>query len=196
MTAGTGDSRDGGEVEALITDRYLESLLVGDQLGRAGLGLVPAAFAPAGYATDDRLHPAVRLAATQLTRDLPRFHPSFRFEERLAQRLAGIADAMRLPAVAGAEGTLIRLDPVPGREDLLFDPLADGSLDDDRFLGTFLDGPLDERFDRVRPLLIGGALTSAALSLAGAFFVAWRRTRPPLTPMARAARAVARGRLA
>lgn len=196
MTAGTGESRDGGEIEALVTDRYLESLLVGDQDGRPGLGLAPAGFAPAGYAPLDRLQPAVRLAATQLTRDLPRFHPSFRFEERLALRLVGIADAMRLPAAAGAEGTLIRLDPAPGPGDLVFDPLAAGSLDDDRFLGSILDGPLDERLDRVRPLLIGGALTSAALSLAGAVFVAWRRTRPPLTPMARAARAVARGRLA
>jgi hypothetical protein len=182
VTAGTGESRDGGEIEALVTDRYLESLLVGDQNGRPGLGLAPAGFVPAGFVPLDRLQPAVRLAATQLTRDLPRFHPSFRFEERLALRLAGIADAMRLPAAAGAEGTLIRLDPARGPGELLFDPLADRSL--------------DERLDRVRPLLIGGALTSAALSLAGAVFVAWRRTRPPLTPMARAARAVARGRLA
>ena len=46
-----------------------------------------------------------------------------------------------------------------------------------------------------RPLLIGGALTSAALSLAGAAYVAWRLNRPPASPMARAARAVARTRL-
>ena len=46
-----------------------------------------------------------------------------------------------------------------------------------------------------RPLLIGGALTSAALSIAGAAYVAWRLNRPPGSPMARAARAVARTRL-
>ncbi len=46
-----------------------------------------------------------------------------------------------------------------------------------------------------RPLLIGGALTSAALSLAGAVYVAWRLNRPAGGPMARAARAVARTRL-
>jgi hypothetical protein len=49
-----------------------------------------------------------------------------------------------------------------------------------------------------RPLLIGGALTSAALSIAGAAFVAWRFGRPgrASTPMARAARAVRDARLA
>ncbi len=39
-------------------------------------------------------------------------------------------------------------------------------------------------------MLVGGALTSAALSLAGAAFVAWRLTRAaPADPMARAVRA-------
>ncbi|HEX2755925.1 MAG TPA: hypothetical protein VHM48_10700, partial [Candidatus Limnocylindrales bacterium] len=48
-----------------------------------------------------------------------------------------------------------------------------------------------------RPLLIGGALTSAALSIAGAAFVAWRLGRPgrASTPMARAARVVRTARL-
>ena len=45
-----------------------------------------------------------------------------------------------------------------------------------------------------RPLLIGGALTSAALSIAGAAYVAWRLNRPPASAMVRAARAVARTR--
>jgi hypothetical protein len=183
VRGGLHGSRDGGEIEALVTDRYLESLLA----GVAGPGFAVLAH--------DRLDPAVRVAATQLTADLPRFHPSFRFEERLALRLASIADAMRLPAAAGGEGAVIRLDAA-ARELPAFDPLADGALDGDRFFSGLLDGPLDERLDRVRPLLIGGALTSAALSLAGAAYVAWRRTRPPVAPMARAVRAVARGRLA
>jgi hypothetical protein len=37
-------------------------------------------------------------------------------------------------------------------------------------------------------------LTSAALSLAGAAYVAWRRGRPPANAMTRAVRAVARAR--
>ena len=48
-----------------------------------------------------------------------------------------------------------------------------------------------------RPLIIGGALTSAALSIAGAAYVAWRRGRPERRdPMARAARAVREARRA
>jgi hypothetical protein len=52
-----------------------------------------------------------------------------------------------------------------------------------------------------RPLIIGGALTSAVISLAGAALVAWRFARPPLGrpplgPMARAVRAAQQARLA
>jgi len=48
---------------------------------------------------------------------------------------------------------------------------------------------------QVRPVVIGGVLTSAAISLAGAAYVAWRRGRPPVDPMSRAVRAVSRARL-
>ncbi len=165
MSAG---QRDGGEIEALITDRYLEALLAtaaGEQLA---------------VSTSDRVDPAVRAATARLRDDLPRLHPSFRFEERLARRLAEVAAGVRIPAAAGSEGTVVPIRFVgPG-------------LDDDDLL---FDGPLDERPDRVRPLLIGGALTSAALSLAGAAYVAWRRTHPTLTPMERAIRAAAARRL-
>ena len=84
---------------------------------------------------------------------------------------------MRLPAAAGAEGLVVPL-PIerpahrPRREDEA--PPGSGR----------------------RPLIIGGALTSAALSLAGAAYVAWRLNRPAAGPMVRAARAVARSRLA
>lgn len=173
MTAG---ARDGGEIEALVTDRYLESLLT--------LGLDDTTPASRGETIAARLQPQVRLASDRLARDAPRYHPSFRFEERVALNLAEIAASMRLRQAAGGEGTVIPIgrranvdgDALDPRDDLLF------------------DGPLDGRPDR-RPLLIGGALTSAALSLAGAAFVAWWRTRPD-TPMARAVRAVGRGRLA
>ncbi|HSK53259.1 MAG TPA: hypothetical protein VLA44_10920 [Clostridia bacterium] len=171
-----GGMRDGGEIEALVTDRYLESLLT---LGVAGL-------AEGGAAGDDRLHPDVRRATEHLRRDLPRFHPSFRFEERVALRLAELAAAMRVPAAAGGERAVvpIAIGPASG-----FDPAGDPVEDDDA------DQDADELLERVRPLLIRGALTSAALSLAGAAYVAWRRNRPPSDAMARAVRAVARARL-
>jgi hypothetical protein len=120
------------------------------------------------------------MASARLTRDLPRFHPSFRFEERLAVRLAEAAAAMRLPAAAGAEGSLSVLPPpAAGLRADGFDPFAD---------------PVDPEGDldlvaRPRPLLIGGAMAVSALSLAGAAWVAWRRSRAGGSPMARAARA-------
>ena len=134
----------GSGIDALQTDRYLDSLLSADR---------DAADAPA----DSRLDPIIREVATRLRRHLAPVHPSFRFEERLANRLAEAASSMRLADAAGAEGASVAapradIDPF---EDLLGEDVA----------------------ARARPLLIGGALTSAALSIAGAAFVAWRRTR-------------------
>ena len=172
----TAAARDGGEIEALVTDRYLESLLT--------LGLENATPTSLGATIAARLQPQVRLASDRLARDAPRYHPSFRFEERVALNLAEIAASMRVQQAAGGEGTVVPFGRRTNVDGDAFDPRAD----------LLFDGPLDERPDR-RPLLIGGALTSAALSLAGAAFVAWWRTRPA-TPMARAVRAVGRGRLA
>jgi hypothetical protein len=167
--------RDGVEIDALVIDRYLESLLV------ARAGGADAVPAPAD------LDPGLRDLADRLVRALPRLHPSFRFEEALSARLATAALARRRPMAAGAEGRVIAL---PGRLEP-FDPL-------DPELAAYLDrGPLeDDDPARVRPLLIGGALTSAALSLAGAVYVAWRLRRTGSSPMERAARAVAATRLA
>jgi hypothetical protein len=152
--------RDVGEVEALITDRYLDSLLTA------------AAPAP-GTPIDDpatTVGAAVRAVSRRLATDLPRFHPSFRFEERLALRLAEVAASMRLPLAAGGEGQAVsihRIQPVGP------DPL-----------GVAGDAEADDRADN-RPLLIGGAVAASALSLAGAW-LAWRRRT---SPMARAIRA-------
>jgi hypothetical protein len=172
----TAGARDGGEIEALVTDRYLESLLT--------LGLDDTTPAPFGKTIAARLQPQVRRASERLARDAPRYHPSFRFEERVALNLAEIAASMRVQQAAGGEGTVVPIGLPSNADSDTFDPRED----------LLFDGPLDGRPDR-RPLLIGGALTSAALSLAGAAFVAWWRTRPD-TPMARAVRAVGRGRLA
>lgn len=172
----SGRGSDGSEIEALVTDRYLEALLAA----------ATSANPESGTAAGDRLRPEVRDAATRLRDELPRLHPSFRFEERLAQRLAGVAAGMRIPHAAGGEGTVV---PIASHRIIT----AGAAAPDEHLL---FDGPLDERPDRVRPLLIGGALTSAALSIAGAAYVAWRRTRPATTPMERAVRAVVARRLA
>jgi hypothetical protein len=161
--------RDAAEADALLTDRYLESLLAADDR--------QAADAPA----DASLDRSVRDAATRLRRNLVRVHPSFRFEERLAGRLSDVARSMRLAPAAGG-GAIVAIRPPRPEGSAGFDPLADPNDNDDTSA-------------RTRPLLIGGALTSAALSIAGAAFVAWRRTRPARSPMARAARAAHAERL-
>ena len=71
MTAGSL-GRD-GDIEAFVVDRYLESLLARQPMDPDG---VP----------DDLAATARRLAGV-----LPRYHPSFRFEEDLAARLAAVA---------------------------------------------------------------------------------------------------------
>ena len=143
MTVGP-TARD-GEIEALVVDRYLESLLSREPL-------------------DQRDIPADLLAtARQLASGIRRYHPSFRFEEDLAARLAAMA----------SEGT--------GR--LIEFPIA----------ATRAVAAGDERAGAVRPVVIGG-VTSAALAIAGAAYVAWRRGRPPAHAMTRAVRAVARAR--
>jgi hypothetical protein len=160
--------RDSGEIEAIVVDRYLDSLLSRRPTDPDG---VPA---------------DLRAAAGRLVEELPRFHPSFGFEERLARRLAEIALGLRLPLAAGAEGVVVPFggagDAVPclGRDD---DPRWRDELD--ALVGSHLGN---------RPVVIGGVLTSAAISIAGAAFVAWR-LRHPEAPMRRAARAVARSRM-
>ena len=152
--------RDGGEVEALITDRYLDSLLAVAPMTANGGG--------GPFAADDSLGAAVRAVSRRLATDLPRFHPSFRFEERLALRLAEVAASMRLPIAAGGEGHSMAIREL---HPALPDPLR--------------VAPEDEDDRDARPLLIGGAVAASALSLAGAW-LAWRRRT---SPMARAVRA-------
>jgi hypothetical protein len=150
------DAGRDGENEAFIVDRYLDSLLARGPTDLAGIS------------------PDLRRTAEILATALPRFHPSFRFEEALAARLA--ATAAGTDTGADPDATLI---PFPL-------PAADRG-------GRLVVGL---RPAQVHPMVLGGVLTSAALSLAGAAYVAWRRSHSPTDPMLRAVRAVARGRIA
>ncbi len=176
--------REAIEVEALVTDLYLESLLAS-----RGAGTVEAAAF--GWADGD-LDRGVRLASLRLRRDLPRFHPSFRFEERLALRLAEASAARRMARAVGADGGPILL---AGRS-RVGRSRAGRPFDDDE-LAALVDmaDPEASLRRRTRPLLIGGAVASAALSLAGAAFVAWRRSHGG-SAMARAVRAAHAARAA
>ncbi len=190
MTAGRMPERDAAAVEALIADRYLDDLLA-------------AADRRAEDAPGDALiAPELRDAARVLRRTLVRIHPSFRFEERLAGRLSELAAAQAHPVAAAGGGVVL---PFAGRG-------TASSLDaTDPLLAAILSGgldPADEAAVRAesragiprRPLLVGGAITSAAISLVGVAWVAWRAARPPArTPgaaMGRAARAAHARRLA
>lgn len=180
------------EVEALVTDRYLDSLLIeADLVGRdpgASAGgarrwpwFLTGLLGGSGSSDPARLDSSVRLASERLTRDLPRFHPSFRFEERLAVRLAEAAAAMHLPLAASGESSarVVALPmPLPG---VGRGPVAAQDRRTRRTRWTAASDP--------RPLLVGGAVAASALSLAGAAWVAWRRGRVHGSPMARAARA-------
>jgi hypothetical protein len=172
-SGGTG-GRDTGDVDALITDRYLESILAAH--GR-GADRSPVAI-------DAQPTLAVRLAADRLAMELPRLHPSFRFEEALAAKLSQAAARMRLSTAAG--GAPVALPPDIGS--VPFGPASRADV----LVRFRREGTLEVG----RPLLIGGAITSAAISLAGAAYVAWRIRHPQASPMVRAARAVARTRLA
>ena len=157
---------ESSEVQALITDRYLDSLLA----------IAPA---PAGEPVEDpdaSVGAAVRAISRRLATDLPRFHPSFRFEERLALRLAQLAASMRVPMAAGGEGQM-----AASRAGGVALPAAIGRIP----LAPVALPPEDDDPDRdSRPLLIGGAVAASAISLAGAW-LAWRRRT---SPMARAVR--------
>jgi hypothetical protein len=184
MTLPRLPDRDAGQVDALVADRYLEGLLAATER-RAG-------DAP----SDATLDPQLRRAALVLRSALVRVHPSFRFEERLAGRLADLAAAQAAPAMAAGGGTVI---PFPG-------PVAPVAASaDDPLLRAVLAGDLDpsdadavaqasgDAASRTPLIVVGGAaITSAAISLVGVAWVAWRAgrgdTRTAEALMRRAAR--------
>jgi len=155
-----------GERDARRTELYLDGLMEAEERGAEGAPM------------DLDLDPAVLLAASELRAGLVRVHPSFRFEEGLAARLAANARGM------SSEG---------GSPELLLTPSAAPPGDPD-----IASVPAAHRAARAarpsRPLVFGGVgVASAALSL-GAVYVAWRWSRASQSPMVRAARAARSGR--
>ena len=165
--------RDGDAVDALVVDRYLDALLAAAERH--------ADDAPA----DAALAPEVRDAARLLRRALVRVHPSFLFEERLAARLAAFAvaqgrDAGARDVEAGAvdDASAVvpfgRLNAAPEAADPWLAAILAGDADpaDE---ATMPDEP--RLMSARRPLIVGGALTSAAISIVGVAWVAWRASR-------------------
>ena len=131
------------EGPALQTDAYIDALLS----RHAGLPVIVPA-------PDLQPPPAVRRAIELLERALPRIHPSFLFEERLAAQLE---------AVARAPGTA---DAAPGEVIVL--PMPEIAV---AAVGAAPFELADRR------LIVGGAIASG-FSLAGAAaMLAWRRSR-------------------
>jgi len=191
-------------VDALITDQYLDTLLAsGDRRAAARDAETADAHADATGTEAAAPDSGLRRAGEVVRASLVRVHPSFRFEEHLAARLAELAaaDAVHALAAGGAR--------IPSRSGALI-PFPGATVEatiDDPLLAAVLDGRLDPTdADAVaraagtrspaRPLIVGGAITSAAISLVGVAWVAWRASRPGGSTMSRAARDAHARRLA
>jgi hypothetical protein len=179
----------GGIRDARRTERYVDELMAADERRASE------------FPVDVDMDPEIRVAARELRAGLVRVHPSFRFEEALAARLA--AGAMRLRAglqveVAEAESAAA----VPGTVAAFrgHSPVAESPATTAMPPATALTEPhaaspswalrrLPEMAARQsRPLIVGGVGVASAISI-GAVFVAWRHSHPASGRMGRAARA-------
>jgi hypothetical protein len=157
--------------DARRTEIYLDGVMAAEERG--------AMDAPVDMDVD----PAVLFASRRLRADLIRPHPSFRFEEALARRLtqaAGSSGSLRTltqPAWLAPDGT------VPAGPSYLGPEHGNLSLSRPRISALTSKS--------ARPLIVGGV--ASAISI-GAVYVAWRWSRAPHTPMARAVRATRTGR--
>jgi hypothetical protein len=134
--------------QAIQADAYIDDLL-------RHHGRMPAAVGSSG--TNGgllRAQPGVRDAIRLLEKGLPRFHPSFRFEESLAEQLRHAADlkaGLRGDDAAESMGQIVSIAVIPRTE------------------------PVPRLPDR--RLLVGGAAIASGMSIAGAAVLAWRRVR-------------------
>lgn len=133
----------GPDEAAIVSDAYIDSLLAAHR--RLPVALPDADFLPS---------PELRAAAELLAGGLPRFHPSFLFEEQLAAQLrqAGMGE----PGMASPPAT------VPGSGPLVI------SLPHVALPQLAVAGRVDRR------VLIGGAAIASGVSVAAVY--AWRQT--------------------
>ncbi len=109
--------------------------------------------------------PELAHAADVLARVLVRFHPSFRFEERLAAHLRDAALGTAAPGADSETAHPRRIIPFPAL------PVTGGSMP---FALDLAPAAVGQAMGRVpRPVLVGGAIASG-VSIAGAAVVAWR----------------------
>jgi hypothetical protein len=179
--------------DAERTERYVDELIAADR-------------AASDVPMDPAVDPLVHGAARRLRTDLTRVHPSFRFEEALAERLG--AAALRLEAglqVEALETTRHGAPAEPAGAAVAVFPLTITSASRDTVLPAgswraILPAAAFRRLPEVtsrssRPFIVGGVgVASAAISL-GAVYVAWRHSRPNGGRMGRAIKA-AHGRSA
>ena len=161
MTTGTPPAGDPEEADVLAADRYLEAILAAGE---------PAADADDRAARPRPRDPARRRRRATGARPRPPVVP-VRGAARGPARVDGRRVGRQRPASSSRSPPGV--PPRRGADPLLPAILA-GTLDpaDDRVLD------LDSRIAAARrPLLVGGAITSAALSLVGVAWVAWRATR-------------------
>jgi hypothetical protein len=167
-----------GTRNARRTERYLDGLVAADERRS---GEMPV---------DADMDPEIRLATRQLRAGLVRVHPSFRFEEALAARLAASADRLKagLPAeVAPPAVTVGSLAVFRGSGAAAV--VVGSAVADSAAAATAVRGLPDFAARPRRPLIVGGVgVASAAISL-GAVYVAWRYSHPTSGRMSRAVRA-------
>jgi hypothetical protein len=162
--------------DARRTDRYLDRLMAADERRAAE---VPA---------EVELDPSVRAAARQLRAGSLRVHPSFRFEEGLAGRLAAAAARLEAGLPIDPDVTLPAASSV-----VALRPSGPGPVMPAVTSTRAASAPWPLKLPPLalkpsRPLIVGGVgVASAALSI-GAVYVAWRWSHQP-GPMTRAVRA-------
>ena len=186
-----------GTRDARRTERYLDGLIAADERRASEIPV------------DTELDPAVRSAARELRARLTRVHPSFRFEDALAARLAdgavrlraGLPIADTTPAAAGGTVAPFRSRSARAAQTDLpaaataavtaTDPASPPARARAMWSAAAFRRLPDIGARPSRPLIVGGVgvgVASAAISI-GAVYVAWRYSHPASGRMGRAVRA-------